>query len=73
MNDAEKKILATIKSERAVQKTEKAAREAQITEMKTLMEKVKSGTTLTADEQTKVDTMKKNRKEKNIKMKKGRF
>lgn len=62
LNDAEKATLAIIKTERAAQKTERAAQEAKMTEMKTIMEKVKAGTTLTTDEQTKLDAMKKDHK-----------
>lgn len=55
LSDTEKVTLATIKTERATMKTERVAREAQMTEIQPIMEKVRAGTTLTADEQTKLD------------------
>lgn len=56
LSDAEKATLATIKTERAALKAERAARETQMTEMKPILDKVRAGTTLTADEQAKLDT-----------------
>lgn len=58
LSDTEKVTLATIKTERAAMKAERVAREAQMTEMQPIMEKVRAGTTLTADEQAKLDAFK---------------
>jgi hypothetical protein len=58
LTDTEKVTLATIKTERAALKAERLAREAQITEIKPIMEKVRAGTTLTTEEQTKFDAFK---------------
>jgi len=58
LSDAEKVTLATIKTERAAMKAERMAREAQMTEIKPIMEKMRAGTTLTADEQAKLDAFK---------------
>lgn len=62
LSDTEKATLAIIKTERAQKKAEKAAREAQMTEMKPILEKVKAGTTLTTEEQTKFDAFKATKK-----------
>ena len=43
--------------ERAERKTEMTARKAQLEKLKTVLEKQKAGTTLTADEQTLLDSM----------------
>ncbi|NCP77569.1 hypothetical protein GW819_04175 [Candidatus Gracilibacteria bacterium] len=59
LTDAEKVTLATIKTERATMKVERVAREAQMTEIKPILEKVRAGTTLTTDEQAKLDAFKK--------------
>lgn len=58
LSDTEKVTLATIKTERATMKAERVAREAQMTEIKPIMEKVRAGTTLTTDEQAKIDAFK---------------
>lgn len=58
LSDAEKATLATIKTERAQEKAERADREAKMTEIKPILEKVRAGTTLTADEQAKLDAFK---------------
>ncbi len=58
LSDSEKVTLETIKTERAAQKAERVAREEKMTEIKPILEKVKAGTTLTADEQTKLDAFK---------------
>ena len=58
LSDTEKATLATIKTERAAMKAERVAREAQMTEIKPIMEKVRAGTTLTTDEQAKLDAFK---------------
>ena len=58
LSDAEKVTLETIKTERATAKANRLAQEAKMTEVKVIMEKVKAGTTLTADEQAKLDTLK---------------
>ncbi len=58
LSDTEKATLETIRTERAAQKAERLARETEMTEMKSILEKTKAGTTLTADEQTKLDAWK---------------
>ncbi|MDD2917028.1 MAG: hypothetical protein PHH70_04255 [Candidatus Gracilibacteria bacterium] len=58
LSDAEKATLLTIKTERAAAKSERLAREAQMTEMKPILEKVRNGASLTSDEQTKFDAFK---------------
>jgi len=58
LSDTEKATLAIIKTERAAQKTERLAREAQMTEIKPIMEKVGAGTTLTTEEKAKLDAFK---------------
>jgi hypothetical protein len=58
LSDAEKVTLATIKTERAAAKANRIAQEAKMTEVKVIMEKVKAGTTLTAEEQAKLDALK---------------
>lgn len=58
LSDAEKVTLATIKTEHNAQKAEKVAREAKMTEMKPLLEKVKAGIAITPEEQAKLDAFK---------------
>lgn len=58
LSDTEKATLETIKTERAAQKAERVAREAEMATIKPILEKVKAGTTLSADEQTKLDAWK---------------
>lgn len=58
LSDAEKATLQILKTERAAQKAERAAQEAKMTEIKPILEKVKAGTTLTTDEQAKLDAFK---------------
>lgn len=58
LSDTEKVTLETIKTERAAQKAERVAREAKMTEIKPIMEKVRAGTALTTDEQAKLDAFK---------------
>lgn len=55
LTDAEKATLETIKTERAAMKAARAAREAKIAEIKPILDKVKTGTVLTTDEQAKLD------------------
>lgn len=55
LSDSEKATLAIIKTERDATKTERLAREKQMTELKPIMEKIRTGTTLTTDEQAKLD------------------
>ncbi|MDD2891639.1 MAG: hypothetical protein PHQ95_01620 [Candidatus Gracilibacteria bacterium] len=55
LSDSEKATLAIIKTERDTAKTERLAREKQITELKPIMEKMRAGTSLTTDEQAKLD------------------
>lgn len=66
LSDTEKVTLATIKTERAAAKEARAAGEAKIAEIKPILDKVTAGTTLTTDEQAKLDafkaTMKQERK-----------
>ncbi len=57
---ADEEILrAEIIKERAEMKAKKAEMDAKMTEIKAIMEKKKAGTTLTTEEQAKLDTMKK--------------
>ncbi|EKD30156.1 MAG: hypothetical protein ACD_78C00135G0002 [uncultured bacterium (gcode 4)] len=67
LTDTEKITLATIRTERATAKADRVAREKQMTEIQPIVAKVKAGTTLTTDEQKKLNafkaTMKQNNKE----------
>lgn len=58
LSDSEKATLETIQTERVTMKTERTKRETQMTEIKPIMEKVRAGTALTADEQAKIDSFK---------------
>lgn len=63
LSDTEKATLTTIKTERATMKAERVAREAKLAEIQPIMAKVKVGTTLTTDEQTKLNAFKKEMKQ----------
>lgn len=60
LNDEEKKVLEEIKIERA----EKKAKKAEMKEIRTIMEKKRAWTTLTADEEAKLKTFETNKDNK---------
>jgi hypothetical protein len=55
LNDAEKLILEDIKKERAARKLERQTRKAEMETIEPLLDKKRAGTTLTTDEQAKLD------------------
>lgn len=65
LTDAEKTTLVTIRTKRATAKADRVAREKQMAEIQSIVAKVKAGTTLTTDEQTKLDTFKATMKQNN--------
>lgn len=59
LNDSEKVLLEVIKKDRAELKTKRLEREKQMTEIKAILDKKSSWKPLTAEEQGKLDNMKK--------------